>query len=52
MGMPVWALTIIANAVWWPCPWADVPAITVADPSSLTFTAPYSLVPPPAVIST
>ena len=31
MGMPVCSLTIIANAVWWPCPCAEVPAITLAD---------------------
>ena len=52
MGMPVWSLTIIANAVWWPWPCADVPARMVAEPSSWTSTAPYSLAPPPAVIST
>ncbi len=51
-GMPVWSLRIMANAVWWPWPCENVPARTVADPSSCTSTAPYSLAPPPAVIST
>ena len=23
IGMPVWSLTIMANAVWWPWPWAE-----------------------------
>ncbi len=52
IGMPVRDETIMANAVWWPWPCADVPAMTVAEPSAWTSTAPYSLAPPPAVIST
>ena len=50
--MPSWSATIMANAVAWPWPWADVPAVTVAVPSSWTSTEPYSLADPPAVIST
>ena len=52
IGMPVWSLTIMANAVWWPWPWENVPARTSAEPSSCTCTPPNSLAPPPAVIST
>ncbi|CAB4882597.1 unannotated protein [freshwater metagenome] len=51
-GMPVCELTIIANVVWCPWPWAEVPAIIVAVPSGWISIAPYSLRPPPAVIST
>ena len=43
-GMPVWSWTSMANAVWWPWPWENVPARTVAEPSSWTSTAPNSLV--------
>ena len=51
-GMPSRSDTIMANAVAWPCPWADVPTRMVAVPSRWISTEPNSLLPPPAVIST
>ena len=42
----------MANEVAWPWPCDDVPALTVAVPSSWTSTEPYSLAAPPAVTST
>ena len=49
--MPSRSATIIANDVAWPWPCADVPLITVAEPSSSIRTEPSSL-PPKPVIST
>ena len=51
-GMPRRSATIMANVVAWPWPWADVPAVTMAEPSGWTSTAAYSAALPPAVIST
>ena len=51
-GIPRRSLASMANAVAWPWPCADVPAAIVAEPSACTVTEPYSLPPPPAVIST
>ena len=52
IGMPVWSLTIMAYAVWWPWPCESVPQYTVAEPSACTCSRPNSVDPPPAVIST
>ena len=52
IGMPSSSCTIIANAVSWPWPCADVPTVAVTLPSSLTSMAPYSWNSPPAVTST
>ena len=52
IGMPSRSETIMANAVAWPWPWADVPTRMVAVPSRWISTDPNSLLPPPAVTST
>ena len=49
--MPSRSATIIANDVAWPWPCAEVPDITVAEPSGSIRTLPSSL-PPKPVIST
>ena len=52
IGMPSSPETSCEYAVAWPWPCADVPAFTVALPSGCTSTSAYSLLEPPAVIST
>ena len=49
--MPSRSATIIENDVAWPWPWAEVPDMTVAEPSAWIWTEPNSE-PPKPVIST
>ena len=50
MGTPNWSAAICENAVAWPWPCAEVPALTVIMPSSCTSTSANSA--PPPVTST
>ena len=51
IGMPSTSLASMAKAVWWPWPCTLVPTKTVAVPSSLISTAPYSTCRPTGAVT-